>query len=302
MVRLTAGVAVLVMGWCSAGVWAGQADPNEALRGEIKKTAEAFVEAFAKEDAKALSEFWAEDGDYTDLSGRRLVGRKALADDFAMLFAQNKGLTVRIEVLSMKFPTPETCIEDGVTSVLSAEGEAGGLPNRARYTNHWAKKDGKWLLQSVREFAYVPMNHYAELRPLDWTIGVWAQEVKEGHRALVRFEWSPDGNFIISHRAVEVKGEVLENGSQRIGWDPAARMIRAWSFESDGGFGHGAWMKDGDGWLVPNSAVLRSGSLMTSVAVIKRVDDNTITVQVTKQVLDGKELPDGPVMTFKRAG
>ena len=29
--------------------------------------------------------------------------------------------------------------------------------------------------------------------------------------------------------------------TQRIGWDPAAKQIRSWEFDSEGGFGEGTW-------------------------------------------------------------
>lgn len=274
-------------------------DPAQQ-QAEITKTAEAFVEAFAKGDASAIAAFWTPDGDYVDLSGRVLKGRAAIAADFAHLFAENKGLTARIEVASIRFTTPDTAIEDGVSSVLSPD---GGLPNRCRYTNYLVKRDGKWLLSSVRESPYIPPNNYEQLRQFEWALGEWAQDVKEGHAGRVVFEWTPDQNFIIASRAIAANDSILFSGSERIGWDPAARMVRSWSFEADGGFSESSWKQDGENkWLVSVSSVMRTGSLMTSTAVVTRVDANTITWQATKQILDGKPLPDSQVITMKRVG
>ena len=39
-------------------------------------------------------------------------------------------------------------------------------------------------------------------------------------------------------------------GTQVIGWDPAAGTIRSWMFDSDGGFGEGTWSKKGNTWIV----------------------------------------------------
>src|SRR5690348_18196334 len=52
--------------------------------------------------------------------------------------------------------------------------------------------------------------------------------------------------FRSGSRAIAVKDRLLDNGSLRIGWDPAARLIRTWEFAADGGFGEGSWKKDGD--------------------------------------------------------
>src|SRR5262249_59933625 len=53
-------------------------DSDRAKAGDaIFERAKAFAAAFDKGDAKALAEFWTEDGDYTDQSGKRLEGRAA---------------------------------------------------------------------------------------------------------------------------------------------------------------------------------------------------------------------------------
>src|SRR6516162_4282462 len=117
----------------------------------LMNNAKAFVEAFEKGDAKAVAAFWAEDGDYVDLTGRRLQGRPAIEDAFKDFFAENKGLKLRIDLKSVRFVTPDTAIEDGITSVTSQDGTP---PNQARYNNVHVKKDGQWVLESVREALY----------------------------------------------------------------------------------------------------------------------------------------------------
>jgi len=55
----------------------------------------------------------------------------------------------------------------GTTAVLAPDGTA---PSRARYSNFLVKKDGQWLLASVREAAYVPPSNYENLRELEWVM------------------------------------------------------------------------------------------------------------------------------------
>ena len=293
---LSAFVGAL-LGWGGLGGVAKAADPDPRQT-EITKTAEAFVQAFQAGDAKAVAAFWMPDGDLVDIEGRILKGRQAIEDDFADLFKQNKGLKVRIEVASVRFLTADVAVEDGTTSVLATDGTP---PNRARYTNVLVKKDGKWLLANVREAPYVPPTNQEKLRPLEWTIGEWSDQATDGHIAHVVFDWSPDRNFIISMRAVHANGAFLDNGTQRIGWDPAAKQIRSWSFEPDGGFGESVWTKDGDNkWTVKSSAVLQSGHKLTSTTTVTRVDADTITWQSTDQKVDGKAIPDTQAVTMKR--
>lgn len=264
----------------------------------ITQMANAFVEAFQKGDAKLLGTFWAPDADYRGLDGRLIRGRDAIVADYVELFKENKGLSLRIEVHSLRFPTPDTAIEDGVTSVLGPE---GSLPNRARYTNTLVQRDGKWLLMSVRESPYVPPSHAEHLQDLAWVIGEWVEEKKDpGPRGHIVLDWTPDLNFIVGQRAVIVGDALLHTGSERIGWDPSTKRIRSWNFESDGGFGEGRWSHDGDAWTIKSTSTLSSGSRLQSSTVIKRVDANTISWQTTNQVVDGKPLPDSPVVTMKR--
>src|ERR1700712_1753880 len=91
---------------------AAEPDPQEAA---VTKTAEAFVEAFHKGDAKAVAAFWTTDGDYVDDTGRVFNGREAIEKSFAELFSANKGLKLRIDVANIKFPTPDLAIEDGTS-------------------------------------------------------------------------------------------------------------------------------------------------------------------------------------------
>jgi uncharacterized protein (TIGR02246 family) len=274
------------------------ADDAAEERAAIRKKAEAFAAAFQKADAKALAAFWTPDGDLVDVDGRAVKGREAIAEEFARLFAENKGLTLQIEIASVRFPIPNTAIEDGTTMVIPPD---GGPPSRARYTNTLVKQDGTWLLASVREAPYVPASNYEHLRPLEWIIGEWVEDTKDAHVGRVLFEWAQGQNFIIGMRAVGVKDILLDDGSQRIGWDPAAKQIRSWNFESDGGFGHGTWQLDGNKWVIRMSSVLRSGSLMTSTAILTRIDADTISVQGKDQQVNGKAMPDSPVIRMKRA-
>ena len=273
------------------------ADPDPQQIAAITKTAEAFVEAFRKGDAKALAAFWMPDGDYVDENGRVLKGRKAIEDSFAELFAAKKGLKVRIDVASLKFPTPDLAVEDGTSTVLAPDGTA---PSRARYTNVLIKKDGQWLLSSVREAAYPDPSNYEHLRGLNWMIGEWADESSGGPAGRVSFDWVPGQNFIVSTRTVDYKDASLDNGMQIIGWDPVAKHIRSWTYEADGGFGESVWTKDGAKWIIKTNATLADGSKVTTTNIVTPVDANTVIWQSKDQSVDGKPVSDTKEIKMKR--
>ncbi len=275
------------------------AQTDAERRQAVHATAEAFVAAYGKGDASAIASFWMPDADYIDLTGRTIVGRDAIQRSFAEAFAQSPNMQLRIEVASLKFPSPQTAVEHGTTSILGPDGR---VLSRANYTNLLVEQGGKWLLASVREAPYAPPSNYENLRALEWAVGVWEQEVDGGPFAAVTFDWTPDNNFILSFQSMVVDGEPLANGAQTIGWDPSTKQIRSWRFESDGGFGESVWANDGQTWTIKTRSVLRSGGKMESTNIVKRVDAEHITVQTVAQKLDGKPLPDGPVIKMKRVG
>src|SRR5258708_33518305 len=117
------------------------------------KKAQGFADAFAKGDAKAVAAFWAEDGDYVDLNGRRLRGRPAIENAFKDFFTENKGVKLRIDVNSVRYVTPATAIEAATTSVIPSD---GAPPNQSRYSNVNVTKDGQLDLLSARAWPYSP--------------------------------------------------------------------------------------------------------------------------------------------------
>jgi uncharacterized protein (TIGR02246 family) len=259
--------------------------------------AKAFVNAFEKGDAKAVAAFWAEDGDYVDLNGRNLQSRAAIENAFKDFFTENKGLKLRVDVNSLRFVTPDTAIEDGITSVIPPDGTP---PNQARYTNVHVKKDGQWVLQSVREFPYTPPGNYEHLRGLEWAVGEWVDEGDGPEIDHTTFEWSPDGNFLISTQDATVKDTLVSRATEWIGWDPATSQVRSWSFVADGSIGENTWSNEGDQWIIKTNAILPNGKKLAATNTITRNGPDEITWQSKDRTLDGKALPDVAEIKMKR--
>jgi uncharacterized protein (TIGR02246 family) len=277
------------------GAPAARGNPEAAAA--IQKQAEAFVEAFHKGDAKAVAAFWAPDGDYTDQSGKYLKGRDAIEKAFTDFFAENKGLKVRIDSESLRFVTPDVALEEGVSEVFPPD---GGPPSRARYSNVFVKKDGQWLLGSVKDSAFVPPSNYEHLLGLEWAIGEWASESPKGEVEHISLAWTETRNFIIGSFSTTVKNVSVGSAKQWIGWDPLAKRIRSWSFDDSGAFGEGAWGKEGDKWVIKSSTVLQDGKKATATYVIGRVDADTITLEAKDRTVDGNALPDVKEVKLKR--
>jgi uncharacterized protein (TIGR02246 family) len=278
---------------------AGQAANGDAQQtGALMKNAQAFVDAFEKGDAKAVAAFWAEDGDWVDLTGRRLQGRPSIENAFKDFFTENKGSKLRIDVNSVHFVTPDTAIEDGVTSVTSPD---GGPPNQARYTNVHVKRDGQWVLQSVRESPYTPPGNYEHLRGLEWAVGEWVDEGDGPEIDHATFEWSTDGNFLISTQDVTVRDTLISRSTEWIGWDPASSQIRSWSFVGDGAIGESIWTNEGDQWIIKTNATMPNGKKLAATNIITINGPDAITWRSKDRTLDGKALPDVKEIKMKRA-
>jgi uncharacterized protein (TIGR02246 family) len=283
----------------------GKAEPGPARQGKgdpkdeeaIAKNAEAFVAAFDKGDAEAVAALWAPDGDYTDLNGRKLQGREAIAKAFNKLFAEHKGLKVGIESLSLRFVKPELAIEDGTSEVFSPD---GGPPSRSRYTIVHVKKDGQWLLGSVHEEPFTPPTNYEHLSELEWAIGNWAGETESSEVERFSLTWFPGQNFIVGSITTAFKDTPVGSASQWIGWDPLAKQIRSWMIDSTGGFGEGSWTRDGDKWVIKTSTVLQDGKKAAATHVLTRVDADTLTLQARDRSVDGHELPATKEVRLKR--
>jgi uncharacterized protein (TIGR02246 family) len=288
-------LAVCVIALGRSSVRAEDSDTQQIAT--ITDSAKSFVEAFHRRDAKGVAAFWMPDGDYVDEHGHVLKGRKAIEDAYAELFAAKKGVKLRIDVVSVRFPTPNLAIEDGTSAVLSPDGNA---PIRARYNNVLIKKDGQWLLASVRESAYTDPSNYEHLRGLDWMIGEWVDENPGGFVGHISFEWAPSDNFITATRTADYKDASLDNGRQMIGWDPVSKQIRSWSFEADGGFGESTWTKDGAKWVIKTKATAADGGAVTATNIINLVDENTVKWQSKDRTVNGKSIPDTKETTMKR--
>jgi uncharacterized protein (TIGR02246 family) len=292
---LAAPAVILALGTQSGLAQPPKGNPEEEAA--LLRRAEAFVEAYHRGDAKAVASFWTPDGDYTDRTGRQHKGRDAIEKAFQSLFAENKGLKLRIDIASLRFVTPDVAVEDGTTAVIPPD---RGPPSRARYTIVHVKNDGQWYLASVRDAPFTAATNYERLRALEWLIGDWVDETEGGEATRASFSWAENQNFIVSSFATTFKKIELGSGTQWIGWDPLGKQIRSWTFDASGGFGEGSWSRDGGKLIVKSITVLPDGKKVTATNVVTRLDADTVRWQSQDRTADGKPLPDIPEIKLKR--
>ncbi len=286
MKRLT--FLVLVMAWGMVFSPSVQADPA-ADEAAIRKAVESYVAAFNGGDAKALAAHWSPDAVYTNpISGEAVVGRDAIEQQFASIFAADQSIKLVAETDSIQFISPGVAVEHGTARVMAAD----QTPTETEYTAVYVKRDGAWLLDRVSEDDVPVISSNDEhLRELEWMIGTW---IDGDDQATIETtcQWTKNRNFMTRMFSLTVRDRIEISGMQIVGWDPIAKQIRSWVFDSDGGFGEGVWRRKDKAWYIQTMGTAPDGSKSSSVNIITLVDDNTFTWQSINRQAGGELLPN----------
>ena len=126
--------------------------------------------------------------------------------------------------------------------------QPGAEPEDSEFTSVRVKRDGKWLIDRISEVekAKAPPSNYEHLKDLEWMIGSWHDDdPRPAVEIQTDVEWTKNKNFITRAFAVAIGDQVNKSGMQIIGWDPVAKQIHSWVFDSDGSFGEGTWTHKG---------------------------------------------------------
>jgi uncharacterized protein (TIGR02246 family) len=269
--------------------WGQESGDQAADEAAIRQAAASYVEAFNKGDAQALAEHWSPDAVYTNrITGEEVVGRAAISEQFATLFKEQQGLKLEVTVESVRFVSPNVAIEQGTTKLSSSNAE----PEEIEYSAVNVKRDGKWLLDRVTDKSKedVP-TQYENLKALEWMVGNWADESGNAEVTL-DCNWTKNKNFLTRAFKLSVPDQVDFSGMQVIGWDPAAKTIRSWTFDSNGTFAEATWEHSGNRWYVRNRGVLPDGRTATMINVMKQLDENSFTWQTIERTAGDELLPN----------
>ncbi len=284
---LTAMTAAIIF------VAAAQAEETKPEEGPeenaIRAAVSAYVAAFNRGDAKSLADLWSPEAVYTNpLDGSQVVGRAEIEKQFGEIFTAMKGSKLEALTNSIQFISPNVAVEQGTAKVFHPDQTS----EESEYTAVYVKRDGQWLLDRVTEedIPVVP-SHYEQLKELEWMIGTWVDD-DEQDRIVTTCQWTKNRNFITRSFTVSVRDRVDMAGMQIVGWDPAAKKIRSWVFDSDGAFGEAVWSKKGKRWYVQTTGTLPDGQKSSSTNIITYVDDNKFTMQSVNREAGGELLPN----------
>jgi uncharacterized protein (TIGR02246 family) len=274
---------------------AGPAPDRSADEAAIRANIAAFVKAYNAGDAKGLAALFAPDGEAWDKDGNEVQGREAIAKTFGDAFAATPNRKLEVSVESIRFIGTDMAMEAGTTK----ETEPNEPPEYDRYTVLHVKRDGKWQVALARDEEGAPPSAHEQLQPLAWLVGEW---IDDGGSSVVRStcRWSADGNFLLQEFKLQLNGENAMDVSQRIGWDPLAKCIHSWVFDSEGGYGESLWTRNGDAWIIKATGVRPDGTTASATNALVPAGNDGYIWRTTDRIVAGERQPSQEVKVVRK--
>ena len=187
-------------------------------------------------------------------------------------------------------------VEIGTTKETPAPGET---PDYDRYTVLHVKRDGKWQMALARDAESGTPTNNERLQPLAWLVGEWVDD----NGSVVVYStcrWSDDGNFLLQEFKLQIQGQEAMQVSQRIGWDPLAKRIRSWVFDSEGGYGESVWARNGDAWVIKATGVRSDGTTASATNVLVRTGTDGYVWRSTDRIIGDEVTPSIEVKAVRK--
>ncbi len=262
----------------------------------IRSESEAFVAAFNSADAKAVAALWTEKGEYIDHTGRPFIGRDEIEKGYAELFAKYPNIEMQLNIDSVRLLSNESAIERGRVVAVSGDRQASGF---TQYTAVHVNVNGKWKMASVRDSLVEPTPAATSAADLEWLVGTWKAE-EHGVKTVSVCRWVADGRFLErAYQATNVDG-TSSSGVELVGWNPSAGHVQSWSFSPDGGTAVGIWFPQQDGWQAQMRGIDGDGAPLSSVNLLRSLDDDAYVWQSIERNAGGMLLSDTHEVIWKR--
>jgi hypothetical protein len=227
-----------------------------------------------------------------------LKGRKEIEGRYQKQFDEWGNARVDNQVQSLEFPSETKAIALGLATVTTSKTPLLKLNYRAVF-----EKNGEgWQLVALSDAAErAAPSHYEHLKDLEWLVGDWVDE-DSNTKIETKGSWDPYKNFILQDFTVTVLNQVELKGKQIIGWDPIAKQIQSWVFDSDGGRGTGKWSKQKDNWVVESLFISPDGKKGSSTNVYSKITPQSYTWESQGREIQGELLPNLAPVTVHRRG
>ena len=271
--------------------------PAETELDGLKASAAAFEKAFNAGNAKAIAAQFTEKAEVVSQDGNVIEGRVNIEARFAELFKEHPQARITVELTSLRQLGPDVAVEDGLSTTTLAPDQPG---SRSPYTLVHVKRDGRWLVASVRDFPEesTEATAHEQLQSLDWLVGHWVDESSDG-RVETTCQWSEDGNYLLQDYVVKARrGEM--RGTQRIAWDPLRHTVRSWAFDHSGAFTEATWTPIEDAWVLKVEGVTPDGRGASATRIVTPIHGDAFQIDSANVVVGNELLPDSSVRVVRR--
>jgi hypothetical protein len=274
MRRFVDGLLITVVCGLACGA-AGAVEGDAAVREAVVKASAAYAEAYNTRDFKALAEEWVERAELVE-GGSRVVGRDSILASIRGWLERHAQAAMQIKVTDVERPV------------------------ESRFESLRALEQGAWRIVESR----VERNHAAALDDISWLVGAWqATDAKAGATIDAVYEKAIDGRAIIGRVKLATKGSKPVEAIEIIHADRGDGVIRTAVYDSTGAQAEGVIESDGTSLNrslvgVPGDGV--AGSRARWVQTIVPGGEGRFTMQSIERSLDGRPLPDGQPMHFRK--
>jgi uncharacterized protein (TIGR02246 family) len=264
----------------------------------LKASAEQFQTAFNQGDAVAIAAQFAENAEVVDEDGEVVQGRENIQTRFSGIFKNFPKARIAVELTSLRQLSPDVAVEDGFSATTLDPEETG---SRSPYTIVHLKRDGKWLMASVRDFPEDETETIAhdELQSLSWLVGQWVDQSGDA-KVETTCDWTDDRNYLVQEYVVKVRGNLESRGTQRIGWDPVRKTIRGWVFDQGGGFVESTWTPVDGGWVIKADGYTPQGTSASATRTLTPLGPDLFQLDSTQRLFGQELLPDATVKVARR--
>jgi ketosteroid isomerase-like protein len=228
----------------------------------VRAAAEAYLAAVGRRDYAAAADSWTATGEYIDATGvarnaKQVFGRLAVEQPKASAgSASEAGKSLKTTV---RMVASDMAIESGELRREASTSVGPGGGRSLQVTAVWVLRDGRWLLDGLRESVESTGELDPRLEGLGWLLGEWVASSDDGE-VVSSTRAAEGGKFLERSFLIRAAGRVPMGATQRIGWDPESKRLKAWVFDTKGGVGQGIWSQEGQRWRLDMTHVQPSGA------------------------------------------
>lgn len=150
-------LAIVVISMPRASHAQSQPAAADADSAAIKQVCGEFSESFSRHDAHGVAMTFAEEADFTNMTGRHSHGRQDIENWFVGLFRGNLKNSQRTDtVRSIRFFTPQLAAVDADTVITGTHAPDGSEmpPRKGLMIVMMTKEGGRWLIATFHEAEY----------------------------------------------------------------------------------------------------------------------------------------------------